>query len=111
LWNNSGQKLATGTFTNETASGWQTVNFSSPVAVTANTGYVASYHTNGFYSADADYFATSGIDNSPLHAPSSQQSGGNGVYSYGTATSFPVNTYRSSNYWVDPVFNTQLAAA
>ncbi len=32
LWNASGQLLATGTFTNETASGWQTLVFSTPVA-------------------------------------------------------------------------------
>jgi hypothetical protein len=45
LWSASGQLLATATFTNESPSGWQTVLFSSPVAVTANTIYVASYHT------------------------------------------------------------------
>src|SRR5262249_44122056 len=46
LWSSSGQLLATATFTNETASGWQQVSFSQPVAVTAGTTYVASYHTN-----------------------------------------------------------------
>src|SRR5262249_31347437 len=35
LWTSSGQLLATGTFVNETPSGWQTVLFSSPVAITA----------------------------------------------------------------------------
>ncbi len=39
LWSSTGQLLAQGTFVNETASGWQTVNFSSPVAVTAGTTY------------------------------------------------------------------------
>jgi hypothetical protein len=43
LWTSTGSLLATATFTAETASGWQQVNFSSPVAVTANTVYVASY--------------------------------------------------------------------
>ena len=46
LWSSSGALLATGTFSNETASGWQELDFTSPVAVTAGTTYVASYHTN-----------------------------------------------------------------
>ena len=32
LWTASGALLATATFTNETASGWQQVNFANPVA-------------------------------------------------------------------------------
>src|SRR5690349_6039600 len=32
LWSSTGTKLATLTFTNETASGWQQASFSSPVA-------------------------------------------------------------------------------
>ena len=34
LWSATGTLLATATFTNETASGWQQVNFSNPVAIT-----------------------------------------------------------------------------
>ena len=61
LWSSTGTKLATATFTNETASGWQQVNFATPVAITANTVYVASYHANtGHYSADVNGFATEG---------------------------------------------------
>ena len=53
LWTNTGSRLATVTFTNETASGWQQANFSTPIAVTADTVYVVSYHTNtGHYSDD-----------------------------------------------------------
>jgi hypothetical protein len=104
LWTSSGQKLATATFTNETASGWQQVNFAQPVAITANTIYVASYHTGvGRYSADENYFANAGVDNGPLQLLSNGVSGGNGVYKYGTS-GFPNQTYRSSNYWVDVVF-------
>ena len=53
---------------NETASGWQQVNFSNPVAITAGTTYVASYHTNGDYSADPNLFATA-LTSGPLTAP------------------------------------------
>jgi probable HAF family extracellular repeat protein len=52
LWDASGTLLATATFSNESPSGWQQVNLSSPVSIMPNTIYVASYHTNqGFYSA------------------------------------------------------------
>ena len=43
LWSSTGTLLATATFTNETASGWQTVTFSNPVSITTGTTYVASY--------------------------------------------------------------------
>ena len=33
LWNASGSRLATGTFSGETATGWQQVTFSGPVPV------------------------------------------------------------------------------
>jgi hypothetical protein len=108
LWSASGTLLATATFTNETPSGWQQVNFSSPVAVTASTTYVASYHTaSGDYSADPNLFATTLI-NGPLTAPSSSSSGGNGVYAYGSGSLFPTNSFNSTSYGVDVVFKPQL---
>ncbi|UPK40494.1 DUF4082 domain-containing protein [Bradyrhizobium sp. 186] len=100
LWSSTGTLLATATFTNETASGWQQVNFSTPVAITAGATYVASYHTNGNYSGSQNYFTTS-LTNGQLTAPA----GGNGVYSYGSGSVFPTSTYKASNYWVDVVFN------
>jgi hypothetical protein len=94
--------LATATFSNETASGWQEVTFAAPVPVTANTTYVASYFApNGGYAVTAGYFGT-GTDAPPLHAPSSGASGGNGLYVYGGG--FPSNTYNAGNYWIDVVF-------
>lgn len=105
LWSSTGQLLATANFANETASGWQQVNFASPVNVQANTVYVASYHTSsGYYSGDNDYFAASGLSRSPLYALRDGESGGNGVYKYGGSSSFPTDTWRASNYWVDVVF-------
>ena len=105
LWSSSGALLATATFTNETGSGWQQVNFSTPVAITANTVYIASYHTNvGHYSDDFYYFAPSGYLNPPLQALRDGASGGNGVFAYGSSSVFPNQAYRSSNYWVDVVF-------
>ncbi len=105
LWSASGTLLATATFSNETASGWQQVTFSSPVAIDANTTYVVSYLApNGHYAADNDFFATAGFDNGVLHALSTAAAGGNGVYQYGASSTFPTGSYRASNYWVDVVF-------
>ena len=104
LWSSNGTLLASATFSNETASGWQQMNFASPVSIATNTVYVASYHAiDGHYSADLNYFASSGVDNPPLHALANGVSGGDGVYAYGATSSFPSQTYESANYWVDVV--------
>ena len=79
------------TFTAESPSGWQEMLFDAPVAITANTTYVVSYHTNvGHYSASGAYFSALGFDRSPLRAPSTGAAGGNGVYGYG-ASNFPTS--------------------
>ncbi|MDW5315842.1 DUF4082 domain-containing protein, partial [Rhizobium sp. PL01] len=112
LWNTAGTKLGTATFTNTTASGWQTVNFATAVAIAANTNYVASYHTTGAYVATNNFF-TSNVTSGPLTAQSSALAGGNGVYRYGgsaTTGIFPNSTFGSANYWADVVFRPQLAA-
>jgi hypothetical protein len=109
LWSADGTLLATATFSNETASGWQTANLNTPIAITAGTTYIASYHSNGDYSATSNYFDTD-HSNGPLTAPASTAASGNGVYAYGGSGLFPSGTYNKSNYWVDVVFNGQLAA-
>ncbi|KMO18210.1 DUF4082 domain-containing protein, partial [Methylobacterium platani] len=110
LWSSSGQALATATFTDETASGWQTATFSSPVALTAGTTYTASYHTNaGRYSTTSNGFANA-VTSGSLTAPASDSSGGNGVFAYGSTSLFPTQSYNRSNYWVDVVFNPSAAA-
>ena len=105
LWTSNGTQLATATFTNETASGWQQALFATPVTIASNTVYVASYHANnGHYSADINYFPGKGVDNPPLHALTNGVSGGNGVYAYGASSVFPNQTWNAANYWVDVVF-------
>ncbi len=105
LWTGNGTLLASVTFVGESASGWQQVNFSSPVPVSANTTYVASYFTTaGHYAFDQNSFTTAGVDNAPLHALANGFDGGNAVYRYGTASTFPNLSYNASNYWVDLVF-------
>ncbi len=104
LWTVSGQLLATGTFVNETASGWQTLLFANPVPITANTTYVASYFApGGHYAFDANYFTASGYENPPLSALQSGVDGPNGVYGYAANSAFPTDSYQGTNYWVDVV--------
>jgi sulfur relay (sulfurtransferase) complex TusBCD TusD component (DsrE family) len=110
LWSSTGTLLASATFTGESTSGWQQVNFATPVAITANTIYVASYYaTVGHYCYDLSYFSTKGVDNPPLHALTDGVSGGNGVYAYGASSTFPNQTWSGVNYWVDVVWQAQLA--
>lgn len=115
LWTAGGQRLAQATFTNETASGWQTVTFSQPVAILPNTTYVASYYApNGRYAASPDYFYPGPAPgphggaisvSPPLRAVKNTQTEGNGVFSYGSASSFPSNSFSAGNYWVDVLFS------
>ena len=100
LWSPTGTLLASAPFTNETASGWQQVNLPTPVSIAAGTTYMASYHSNGFYSASGNYFATA-VTNGPLTFPASASSGGNGVYTYGSTSTLPSSTYNATNYYVD----------
>ncbi|MCJ8164629.1 DUF4082 domain-containing protein [Pontibacter sp. E15-1] len=107
LYSNTGSLLAQATFTNESASGWQQVGFASPVAITANTTYVISYHSSaGNYSATNPYFDVAKV-NGPLRALANGEDGLNGIYKYAASPTFPTDNYQSSNYFVDVVFTTQ----
>jgi WD40 repeat protein len=108
LWSLTGQQLATGSVTS-TAGGWQQVNFPTPVAITANTVYVASYHApNGNYAANGPSLLTAGVDIPPIHLLQDGISGSNGVYQYSANTTFPTNSFQGSNYWVDVAFTTNI---
>ena len=111
IWNMSGTMIGSATFTNETASGWQQVTFATPVAIAANTVYVASYFAPiGHYSENKGYFQ-SAVNNAPLQALASGTDGANGVYRH-TTSGFPTLTsYQSTNFWVDIVFSGQATAA
>ncbi|MGX1160602.1 Ig-like domain-containing protein [Arthrobacter sp. SLBN-100] len=96
LFTAGGQQLATITFTNETTAGWQTMNFSQPVPITANTEYIAAYTTpTGTYSATPGGFNT-GFTSGPLRTTE-----GSGAFANGSV--FPVNGSTTS-YFVDVVY-------
>lgn len=104
LWSSCGALLASATFTGESGSGWQQVNFSSPVSITANTVYVASYfNPTGDLPVDRNYF-NAPVNNPPLQALQDGVSGFNGVYNYGSSSAFPTSSYQAFNYWVDVIF-------
>jgi len=117
LWTSGGQLLASATFTNETTSGWQQVNFAQPVALSKNTTYIASYFApKGHYSQDGNYFYTvppigqsaNSVDSPPLHALRNSNGVTNGVYAYSGSSTFPANSFDAPNYWVDPVFSPEV---
>ena len=105
LWSSSGTLLASGTFTGESASGWQELDFSSPVAVTAGTTYVASYFSSTGHPAATPAGLASAVTNGPLTALA-----GGGVYAGGSSNTFPTNAYLASNYWVDVVYSQSAGA-
>jgi Domain of unknown function (DUF4082)/Bacterial Ig-like domain/Bacterial Ig domain len=104
LWTSTGTRLGEVVFTNETATGWQTAKFSSPIAVNANQTYIVSYYDpNGHYALDRPYFSTD-RSSGPLRALADGEEGGNGVFKSG-ASGFPTTSKSASNYWVDAVFS------
>jgi hypothetical protein len=103
LWSTAGTRLAQVTFSGESASGWQTATFATPVAVTAGTTYIASYFDpNGHYAATSSGLSNA-VDSPPLHTIANSVSA-NGVYAYSPTSTFPASTFQASNYWVDVVF-------
>jgi len=103
LWSSTGELLATVTFGNETASGWQTALFATPVQLQANTTYIISYFApNGRYAVTPNYFREGAVTNGSLRALGEGENGSNGLFFYG-GMGFPTGTYNSANYWVDPI--------
>ncbi len=68
LWTASGVELSSGATQTETGSGWQTITFPAPVAITAATTYVASYRMNTYFYSVDNYFNNLPVDSTPLHA-------------------------------------------
>jgi hypothetical protein len=105
LWATDGTPLRSATFTGETSSGWQSVLFSTPVAVTTGTTYIVSYLApNGHYAAAGGAFTSGPTDNPPLHALADFTSA-NGVFRYGASSAFPSDSWNATNYWVDVLFD------
>jgi hypothetical protein len=98
VWNASGTQLASTTFQDESASGWQRQTLATPLTLTAGQTYIVSVGLNAFYSKTQGGLATQ-LVSGPLR---SVTDGANGVYA-NTAGQFPANAYAASNYFVDGV--------
>jgi hypothetical protein len=110
LWTANGELLARATFTSETASGWQSVKFATPVNIQANTQYVASYLAPKGHYADTNWqlveppaMGPTMLHHPPLNIVDGGE-GGNGLFQYGSESEFPTQSYNATNYWVDVLY-------
>jgi LmbE family N-acetylglucosaminyl deacetylase len=99
IWSASGTRLASVTFCNETASGWQVQSLATPLSINANTTYVVSVNTGDTYYVDSNGGLASSITNMDL---SNVVTANNGVY--GPQATFPTSSWANSNYFRDVVF-------
>lgn len=105
LWSATGERLATTTFTNETASGWQTALFSQAVPVAAGQKYTVSYWApNGHYATKDHQWASFGSTDAPLKVAGGFGAEPAGVYS--TSPGFPTTSFNGGNYFADALFST-----
>ena len=80
-------------------------DFATPVRVSANTTYVASYYApNGHYADDDGSFTTAGIDSAAAARAAERRRRSQRRLRRRSAP-FPTNTFAASNYWVDVVFS------
>jgi hypothetical protein len=98
VWTSTGAQLASVTFANETASGWQTQALSAPLTLQPATTYVVSVNANAYFVVTPAGLATS-IASGPLHSVADNA---NGVFGSSAGT-FPTQSYNNSNYFTDLV--------
>ncbi len=106
LWNAEGRSLATGTFAPAATAGWQDLTFAHPVAISPGRTYIASYHSPATKYAFEYGFFEDELVRGPVTALRAVEGDPNGVHCYDNAQwcSFPTNRYRSSTYWVSPLW-------
>ena len=96
LWSSTGTLLASVTFVNETASGWQFAELSSNIYITPGNTYVVSVNSNSEYAAGGAQSLGSSITNGVL---STVADNNNGVY--GSPGVFPTSSFNNNNYFRD----------
>jgi hypothetical protein len=107
IWTTGGTLLATNlawTPIPNTYPGWQTIKFAQPVAVKANTTYIASYHSPDGMTQYAPGDLNTARSGSTVSLLASGASGGNGVFKYAPYSTFPSSASAGSNYGVDVDF-------
>ena len=100
----SGVQLASATFT-DVQTGWNSVLFSSPVNITANTKYVITIWTHEYYVGTTGFFSSASTVNGDLTAPQDVAGAHNGKLIGGHGSSaYPTQSFGSSGYYVDVLF-------
>lgn len=99
LWSEDGTLLASVSFEDETASGWQTASLDRPVAVAAGATYVVAYT-----SPDGRYVATSDFVGRPVTPDLQVDNDDAAVTTVGDGRRFPHQGAPHHQYWVDVVF-------
>ena len=97
VWDENGTLLASATFTGETASGWQTVELDTPLAISAGQVFTVSVFSTDWYYPN---------DSFPSMTPGSFTIT-NGYYNYVGSPYFPNQTV-GKNYGVDFTFSDTL---
>jgi hypothetical protein len=97
LWNSSGALLTSTTFSGESGSGWQQQALATPYQLQPGETYTISVGLNAFFVTTSQ-----GLRDPITSGPLSLVVGNNGVFD-DVAGAFPTGTWRSSNYFVDPV--------
>lgn len=106
LWTEQGTKLASVTFSGETATGWQTANFAKPVTLQAGKRYVVSY-----FAPKGQQAVKRNLSVASLSSALSFNSQA-GVYRFGSKSVFPAYTSSlKSQFFVDVVFTPNKTAA
>jgi Domain of unknown function (DUF4082)/Bacterial Ig-like domain len=98
VWSLDGTLITEVQFVAGGPEGWKTAMLASPLPLPAGNYVVSYFAPAGGYAVTPGYF-TSSVSAGPLTAPSSSDSGGNGLYRYGGG--FPASSYNAGNYWVD----------
>jgi hypothetical protein len=104
LYTAGGTLLASATLSADSCSVpcWEVAKFASPIPISANTTYIATYYSDVGHGAWNDGGLSNGVTNGPLTAPASSAVGGNGLLIY--ANAFPTGTFEASNWYVDVLF-------
>ncbi|MGF7229242.1 MAG: DUF4082 domain-containing protein [Candidatus Saccharibacteria bacterium] len=111
LWDKYGVKLASITFSKESATGWQTAYFKQPVSVAGNVTYVISYFApEGHNAVNVNYFNKAFV-NKRITALNDGWDGSNGLFSFSGSSTFPMSSSQASNYWVEPIFSSKVFGA
>jgi Domain of unknown function (DUF4347)/Domain of unknown function (DUF4082) len=102
IWSTTGQLLASVTFANETAYGWQEQALTTPLSIQANTTYVVSVNANSYYAytpSRATYLPANGNLKTVSNGTT-----GNGGGVFGTPNALPSESFQDENYYRDIVF-------